>query len=134
VDFPAPVDEVLDVRFLVDTGATYSTLHRTHLSRLGRRIGSLHLEPLTRPVGLAGGRSVRPNTTDCTLVFPHEGGGFTRFHLKIVVFPEPESMGTPALLGMDVISLGDLTIRRDGAVTFDCPPGAIEVPMMGAQA
>ena len=123
VYFPPPVDEVLEVPFLVDTGASWTSLFATDLLRLGDKIGTLPVE--RAPIELRGvGGTLQPWTVRGGVAFVHDEGGFTTFTVNLALIPDAAGAGLPALLGMDILSHGTLQIDpSDQKVTFDAPNG-----------
>jgi hypothetical protein len=122
VYFPPPVDLRIEVPFLVDTGASITTFHLTDLIKLGSKLSALPMHPAAYELKIAGGGTTRPNLTPCGIAFPHPEGGYSMFALPACVYTEPNSLGTAALLGMDVLSEGELIVQpHHGLVLFDCP-------------
>ena len=90
-----------DVDFLVDTGATRSTLSQALAQRLGLRTEGRVQSRTANGVVVGSTASV-----DLAL-----RGGFKARRLRMVVLPE---LGDRPLLGMDV--LGNLSLRQQGGV------------------
>ena len=123
---------MIEVPFLVDTGASWTTLHLTDLLKLGDALGGLMTTPSPIPLRGVGGSTVRPYAMRVGLAFPHVNGGFSRFAMSVAMLPDQAGWGTPSLLGMDVLRHGALTIDAtreivqfdpptDAAITIDPP-------------
>lgn len=119
VYFPAPVDEVIEVPFLVDTGASWTMLSSLDLVKLGTKL--LKVPISQSPISLTGiGGTVQAWTTRCGLVFFHEDGSRTGFALNVALNLALTDL--PSLLGMDVLAHGVLSVDAvNTAVTWEVP-------------
>lgn len=126
---PSPVDEIIEIPFLVDTGASWTTLHTLDLLKLGSKLASL---PVQRsPISLrgVGGATLQPLTTRCGVAFPHVEGGYTRFVITVALLADQASLGLPSLLGMDILSHGLLEVNPQAqTVHFDVASDLFAVP------
>lgn len=128
VYFPT-VDRTLDVPFLVDTGASLTSISMGDLVRLGDETArGLPLSAGTGPMTGVGG-VVPWWTMDIGLGFVHDDGGLTFFGLPVAVLSTP---GIPSLLGRDILSIGKLTFDgTSNAVSLEVAKGVITVPTRG---
>jgi hypothetical protein len=128
VFFPAPVDELLVVSFLVDTGATSTCIGITDLLRLSQN--SQNRLPMTPvPHGMRGiGGSITPCVTPAAIGFVHDDGQTSLFDLSLNMMIGQEAVGIPALLGRDILYRGDLQFHpKAGLVLLDLPVGTATI-------
>ena len=119
--FENPLAEAEErVTALIDTGASVSLLDARVVRSLNlRRYGEVRLlfpdrtELVIRPTYLCGLSFARSYAADSFIEWPD---------LWEVAPFEPDARGFNAVLGMDVLTKGDLSLVRTGAVTFDFNP------------
>ncbi len=128
--FPAPIDHLIEVPFLVDTGAQWTTLQSWDILKVPPAKWQGRLAPSPLPLRGLGG-TVRPAVASAILAFAHVGGGFTFFALDAVaLLLAPLSEAGPSIMGMDVLSHGALLVDVGrGRVEFDVAVGqTLRVP------
>jgi hypothetical protein len=127
VHLPAPVDERIEVSFLVDTGATHTCISLIDLLRLSSQVPETiaisHRDPLW---GLGG--AVPGLATPASVAFLHEDSTTSRFVLDVGLLLSPDTAGIPSVLGRDILFRGDLHFDpAAGAVYFDAPRGSFVI-------
>ena len=122
VYFPPPVDELIEVPFMVDSGASWTMMFGADLLKLGDKVNQLPVQRSPLPVRGVGGTR-QPWTTQGAIGFFHADGGFTSFILNMALLPDIAE-GLPSLLGTDVLSHGPVVLDPGShRVTFDVPSG-----------
>ena len=121
---PAPVDKFIEVPFLVDTGASWTTLHWSDLLKFGPELAQLPVQRSSIGLRVVGGATLHPYTSRAGLALVHNDGSTTFFRLTLALVIEQDSSGLPALLGMDVLSHGVLRVDpHTPRIEFDVPSG-----------
>lgn len=124
VYFPAPVDQFLPVRFLVDTGAAQSFASLSDLSRFEPRVRARI--PVVPGGGIRGVGDTLPSfATAASLIFGHDDGDATMFGLRLALLMDVRTLDLPSVLGRDILFHGPLHFEpAGGAVYFDPPKGS----------
>jgi hypothetical protein len=109
--------------FVIDTGATDSSISQEDLAMLGRdQVRRLGLQPAAIPlVGIGG--EVTWWQFFAGLRFSHSDGEKTLISLPLGVI---DTHGIPSVIGRDVLSSGVFTVDGpSGSFTLDLPQGPI---------
>lgn len=124
VHFPS-LNRTLNVSFVVDTGASLTSISPRDLLSLGLDVlADLPAQPGPVPLTSAGG-PVSWWLTDALLGFTHDDGSFTRIAMSVALVP---ALGSPSLLGRDILDRGTLLYDgRASSVTFDIPQGDLRL-------
>lgn len=127
VHFPNPVNATIEVPFLLDTGAEWTTLSPLDLLKLGDQRPQLTVNQAPLEVRDASGGGFRPDVVHCGLAFVHANRSVSTFEVYAGVSPMAAAIaGVPSLLGMDVIAHGDVRLLSAARrVEFDPPAGVL---------
>jgi hypothetical protein len=108
VYLPPPVDLAIEVPFLVDTGASWTTLHGLDMMKFGPNMKELPVR--AAPLQMFGvGGAVQTWTITAGIVFSHDDGATTAIGLNIALSWDEHRM-LPSLLGRDVLNFGTTTL------------------------
>lgn len=109
VYLPKPVDRAIHVPFLVDTGASWTTLHSLDLMKFGAGINDLPVQEA--PLQMVGvGGTARAWTIRAGIIFSHDDGANTAIGLSIGLSWD-EHRNLPSLLGRDVLDFGGVILH-----------------------
>ena len=127
VYFKLPVDQILQVKFLVDTGAAHSFLSLVDLAELATKVQTqLQMAPSGGIRGIGGIAS--SVNTPVSIAFRHEDGDATLLGLDLALLVEPDSADLPSVLGRDVLFRGSLHFDPvAGEGYFDVPKGSFVI-------
>jgi hypothetical protein len=127
VYFPPPVDDILEVSFLVDTGAARTCISLNDLLRLdGNTQGRIDIRPGVPLRGVGG--TVANFLARAGVGFVHDDQNMSRFSMDVSLMIDASTAGLPSLLGRDILFKGDLAFEPDqGTVLFDAPVGDFEL-------
>jgi hypothetical protein len=123
VYFRPPINKLLLVPFLVDTGATRTHIAFDDLEDLGDSINLLVLRS-GQPVRGIGGETSGA-TTPVAMVLRHIDAAATMFGLRMPLLTDRANSGLPSILGRDILFRGHLRLDPSaGLVYFDPPVGS----------
>ncbi len=127
VYFPPPVDELLEVPFVVDTGALRTCIALKDLIRLSTDVPEkLVIKPGDALRGV-GGVTVGL-TTNVGIAFTHDDQDKTTFHLDATLLMDPNSLGLPSFLGRDILFNGEVSLDPTSeTVRCDFPRGIVRL-------
>ncbi len=118
---PPPVDAYLDISFLVDTGAQRTILMPVDVLRAPDLLSRLAVSPSPIPLKGIGG-VMQPLRTAVGLGFAHDDGTTTGFAFNILLSADQSLVGMPSLLGLDILSHGNLRLDAESRlVLWDVP-------------
>jgi hypothetical protein len=119
------LDRTLDISFLVDTGASLTSISPSDLLSLGLDVlADLPAEPGPVPLTSVGG-PVTWWLTNAVLAFTHDDGAITQISVPIALVP---ALRSPSLLGRDILNKGTLLYDgRAASLTFDIEPGEVRL-------
>jgi hypothetical protein len=109
--------------FVVDSGASHSSIALKSLEELGVDTASLNLRREPGEVVGVGG-STRRESLVAGLASDHLDGSVSMLRLRLNVLADAP-LELPSLLGRDVLALGRVVLDPTSQmVTFDLPPGS----------
>jgi hypothetical protein len=116
------LNQFLHTIFVVDSGASHSSITRKTLEDFGLALDVLGVRRLPGEILGLGGTLPRVGMLS-GLAFEHLDGSVSTVQLQLNVLPEAPA-GVPALLGRDVLMLGKVLLDPESqTVSFDLPHG-----------
>jgi hypothetical protein len=122
VYFPPPLNRILVVTFLVDTGASHSCLSVDDLPLMDPDfITRLATRPTDQAFRGIGG-VIFPRMTEAAISLAHDDGALSAFELDLALMVDPSYAGLPSILGRDILFHGRLEFDPDSRSVFFYPP------------
>lgn len=114
------IERISPIVFLVDLGATTTTILEGDCIRLG--IDCNRLEKTPEPTVVPGGKTDTYILNDVVLIFETKEGelDFQRLDKVTVIQPKPDSILLPfSLLGIDILTRFKLTYSKDDGLVLE---------------